>query len=153
MSRQALNNVFLGFLLFVCVFYLTDALKMEIGTVTNPDSGFLPVLIGGFSVGLSVVLLIKNITAKKGKDQSESKDVASKGGILRLLGFILILIIFMMSFITVGIFMLFPLIVVLSKIFGFQGWRYPILLGAVFTLIIYGVFDKLLEVPLPTGIF
>lgn len=148
MQKQTLSNYFLGFLLVICSYYLYNSLKLPFGKMSNPGSGFLPTLLGISSLVICLALLISNLLNKN----KEKLEDFKQSSVFKLLLFIVGIALFAATFKLIGIIMLFPLTLLVSKVSGFQGWLYPLLFSGVVTLINYVVFKWVLGVPVPTGV-
>lgn len=121
---------------------------MSFGSVGMPGPGFLPITLGVIGTLLSFGFLVKGLLIKK----IEKLEDFTKQGILRFSGYVLSVVLFLLTYKTIGITMLFLLVFSLAKISGFRGWVSPILLAGIFTTIVYFLFT-FLQIPFPSGIF
>ena len=149
MQKQTLENIYLAFIFVLSAVYLIFSLKMPIGTLSEPETGFLPVILGTVSSLLSLGLFVKNLVKK----YQYKLEEFTRAGTLRLLGYILIVFLFIATFKLLGFWIIFPVVLFLSKISGYQGWIKPIILSAIVTVVVYVLFTLLLAVPLPKGVF
>jgi polyferredoxin len=144
------KNIFTGILALICALYTVFSARMKFGTITQPGPGFVPVFIGVAGLMLSLFVLISGLRKSNGK---KSKDIDKKEKI-RLVAFIIISVIFIpLSQYLGSILAIFILVLTLTKLFDSQGWVRPILFAAICSATVYVVFDTLLGVFLPQGIF
>jgi hypothetical protein len=146
---RRLKRSFLLFLFLGSLFYLYSAFQMDVGTSTEPGTGFIPVILGVMSLMVSLLLLISTLKEAEGElfENNSSQDK------LRLLGYIIVAILFVPIFEILGtIVAIFLVILSLNKISGAKGWVKPIALALISAIVVFVVFYKGLEVPLPQGI-
>lgn len=147
MTIPTITRIFNFMLFLFCVGYLVSSYNMSIGNLREPGPGYLPVILGITGAFLSFGLFLSSV---KDKNSRKLEDF-SKNGFVRLLGYILSIIIFLFAFESIGIIVVFPLMLSLTKILGFRGWIKPILFSVIFTVSVYTLFG-FLQVPLPEGI-
>ena len=146
---RRLKSGFLFVLTLGSIFYLYSAFQMDIGTVNEPNTGFIPVILGVITLIVSLLLLI--ITYKDA-DEKIFENIARQDK-LRLLGYIIITIAFVPVFEMLGtIVAIFLLVFSLNKMSGAKGWLSPVLLALVSAIVVFMVFYMGLDVPLPQGI-
>lgn len=146
---RRLKSGFLFVLTLGSIFYLYSAFQMDIGTVNEPNTGFIPVILGVITLIISLLLLILTY---KDADEKMFENIARQDK-LRLLGYIIITIAFVPVFEMFGtIVAIFLLIFSLNKISGAKGWLSPVLLALVSAIVVFMVFYMGLDVPLPQGI-
>lgn len=146
---RQIKSGFLFVLTLGSIFYLYSAFQMDIGTVNEPNTGFIPVILGVITLIVSLLLLILTY---KDADEKMFENIARQDK-LRLLGYIIITIAFVPVFEMLGtIVAIFLLIFSLNKISGAKGWLSPVLLALVSAIIVFMVFYMGLDVPLPQGI-
>lgn len=148
MSNKLITNITNAGLFLFSVLYLIYSFKMSFGSVGMPGPGFLPITLGVIGTLLSFGFLVKGLLIKK----IEKLEDFTKQGILRFSGYVLSVVLFLLTYKTIGITMLFLLVFSLAKISGFRGWVSPILLAGIFTTIVYFLFT-FLQIPFPSGIF
>lgn len=147
---RLLKSSFLLLLTLGSVFYLYAAFQMDIGTRTEPDTGFIPVILGVISLIISLFLLR---TAVKEADEKLFEN-NSRQDKLRLFGYIIISILFVPIFEMLGtIVAIFFLVLSLNKMSGAKGWLFPVLLSLASAIVVFVVFYMGLDVPLPQGMF
>lgn len=146
---RRLKRAFLLVLSLGSLFYLYAAFQMDVGNITEPGTGFIPAILGVVSLFASLFLLIN--TYKEADEKLFENN--SRQDKLRLLGYIIVAILFVPIFEFLGtIVAIFLVILSLNKISGAKGWLSPVMLALVSALIVFFVFYKGLEVPLPQGI-
>ena len=123
----------------------------EIGRLTQPGTGYLPLWLGILLILLSLILLVAQIKKSPGARQAVPPPARS-GGWKKAVYTILVLIVAAFFFERVGYLLtFFCLIVLLMKGVEPQSWK-RILLTALLTSVgVYVVFILLLEVQLPRG--
>ena len=124
----------------------------EIGRLTQPGTGYLPLWLGILLILLSLILLVDQVKKSPGARQAVPPRARS-GGWKKAVYTILVLIVAAFFFERVGYLLtFFCLIVLLMKGVEPQSWK-RILLTALLTSVgVYVVFILLLEVQLPRGL-
>jgi putative tricarboxylic transport membrane protein len=133
--------------------YLADNSKLPMGSAAKPGAGLFPLLVGVSLLGLSLAILIwalrnKNTAAKDQEPFPEGKDrqrVLALGGILAL--FVLLL-----KPLGYGICSA-ALMAAVLRFLGLRSWGRILLISLATAAISFYLFDALLGVPLPRGIF
>ena len=123
----------------------------EIGRLTQPGTGYLPLSLGILLILLSLILLGGQMKKSPGARQA-SPPAARSGGWKKVVYTVLVLVVAAFFFERVGYLLtFFCLIVLLMKGVEPQSWK-RILLTALLTSVgVYVVFILLLEVQLPRG--
>jgi uncharacterized membrane protein YfhO len=147
MSKRKLEACFTGLVTLLFGFYLVEALKMPFGGMSEPGSGFVPVVIAVIGLLISLGLTLKNVWSKA----VEKLETFTRQEILRIIGYLIVLVVFVSAFKTLGIAIIFLTVLALSKISALQGWFRPVVLASGATLGVYVLFYVLLDVPLPLG--
>jgi hypothetical protein len=122
---------------------------MPFGSITRPDTGFLPTILGSVGTAVCIGTLLRNLTSHS----KETVEGYTKGETLTFLGYVGVIVLFLMTYKLLGYLSVFLLAVSLSKLSGLKGWRALLVFGVVLTASAYVLFDLLLAVPLPAGIF
>ncbi|MCM3569404.1 tripartite tricarboxylate transporter TctB family protein [Neobacillus mesonae] len=148
MSNKLITNITNAGLFLFCIVYLIYSFRISFGSAGMPGPGFLPTTLGVIGTLLSFGFLVKGFFIKK----IEKLEDFTKRGILRFAGYVLSIVIFLLTYKTIGIIMLFLLIVSLAKISGLRRWISSILFAGIFTTIVYFLFT-FLQIPFPSGIF
>ncbi len=149
MTKSAVEKIFLGGLLACLGIYTVTAMGLRIGTMWEPGPGYLPLVLGGLTFAVCALQLAGSFS----RGVKEKISDFTRDGLKRLFVYIATIILFALGFTTLGPAAFFLLLVILAKTSGFQGWGYPVLLAAIFTVITYMTFFNLLLIPLPLGIF
>jgi putative tricarboxylic transport membrane protein len=124
----------------------------EIGRLTEPGTGFLPLALG-------VILLLLALTVlagqwRKKKDPEPVETLADWRGGGKVAGTILVMAVAALLFEALGVLLtFFLLIVLLMKGVERQGWKRALITALLTTAGVYVLFVLLLEVQLPQGIF
>jgi putative tricarboxylic transport membrane protein len=127
------------------------SLKLGLGSLSKPGSGFIPFWSGVMLGVLTIMMLIQNIWFVKADSSEEKKEETEwRRVILALVGlFVCIAILEPLGFIvSTTLFVMF-----LFKGIEKKGWFVTVLASLVMTFISYWIFKVLLEAELPQGIF
>ena len=123
----------------------------EIGSLTQPGTGYLPLALGIILVLLSLILLIGRMKIASGAKRASVPGFHSEGW-KRVAYTVLVLVMAAFFFEWVGYLLtFFLLIVLLMKGVAQQSWRRILLTALLTTAGVYIVFVLLLEVQLPHG--
>lgn len=157
----------LGFLpLLVSVIYTILAMNIPLGSITQPGPGLYPVAIGYIAICLSLFVAISESNAKR-KIQEYKKDQNSRnewvqfdgesqvgeGSLLKIIACNLIVLSMIFLFNYLGALLsLFFLTLLLLKAFGTPGFIKPLIISICFALLIYLLFNNLLNLLLPKGL-
>lgn len=145
--KKKMGDVVSG-VLFIClgIGASLEAVRLRLGTVTQPEPGFFPFLSGLFLAVLAGILVIEALRGRS----TGTKSFRIWGPHTAL---VLMLGVYVAIFQTVGyVLATIPLGMVVLYVLGSR--KFWILLGASLTsaLITYVLFDKILGVPLHNGI-
>jgi hypothetical protein len=147
--RETVSELF--WLVIGIGFSIWALMSYEVGSLTKPGPGFLPLALGIILILLSLILLVGQI--KKAPDiEQTTLPVSGSGGWKKVVYTILILLVAAFFFERVGYLLtFFFLMVLLMKGVERQSWR-RILLTALLTMAgVYVVFILLLKQQLPLG--
>lgn len=148
MQRDLISGLFwLGIGILLSIWAWT----YQIGTLTQPGPGFLPLALGGLVTLFSLVLIGSTL---KSRDQRRRKPVCLFAGRWKkVLGTILVLLMAGLFFEKIGYLLtFFFLSLLLMVIAGLRSWKQIVLVAVCTTLGIYLCFVLLLKQPLPTGL-
>ncbi|MGB9662755.1 MAG: tripartite tricarboxylate transporter TctB family protein [Moorellaceae bacterium] len=137
------------FLIIVGVLIMVDSyFELKLGNFRHPDSGFLPFWYGLGLVVLSMVLVLTHLGADK-----EPLPFWSKGQWVRPLMAVIIVLIYSLILESLG-YVLSTFLFLLSweAIIEREKWGKTLSICVLGTLAMYVIFERLLGVPLPTGI-
>ena len=124
----------------------------EIGSLTQPGTGYLPLALGIILTFLSLILLIGRMKKAPGAKQASLPDFHSEGW-KRVAYTVLVLVVAAFFFEQMGYLVtFFLLIVLLMKGVERQSWKRILLTALLTTVGVYVVFVLLLEVQLPRGL-
>jgi hypothetical protein len=127
------------------------AYTYQIGMLTQPGPGFLPLALGGIITLFSIVLI--GSALKREKEEGEKSVPLSLGRWKKVVSTILVLVIAGLFFEKVGYLLtFFFLSLFLMIIAGLRSWRQIVLVAFFTTLGVYLCFVLLLKQPLPTGL-
>lgn len=134
------------FLFFLGIGAVIGAIRLHVGSPTEPQPGFFP-LLGG----LSLVVLSSIIFFKGGTGQSQKKMVFGEVGRPALLLVVMIVLVAVLDRLgyVIGTFLASGLIL---RILNVKSWRVLILTSLCLSIGTYILFDKLLGIELPVGI-
>ncbi len=134
------------FLFLLGIGAVIGAIRLHVGSPTEPQPGFFP-LLGG----LSLVVLSSIIFFKGGTGQSQKKMVFGEVGRPALLLVVMIVLVAVLDRLgyVIGTFLASGLIL---RILNVKSWRVLILTSLCLSIGTYILFDKLLGIELPVGI-
>jgi hypothetical protein len=123
----------------------------EVGKLTQPGPGYLPLALGIILILLSLILLVGQMKKTPGAGQAVL-PAAGSGGWKRVVYTVLVLIVAAFFLERVGYLLtFFFLIVLLMKGVERQSWKRILLTALLTTVCVYVVFVLLLEQQLPRG--
>lgn len=133
--------------ILLAVYVCLEAFKLDIGTLTNPEPGFMP-----FICGVLIGLLGAVVVVAEWKNQKKvSVWGATSWG--KIAAIILGIIAFALVVERMGYLLsLFFLMALFFKVLGSRNWMLVILYSFLSTLTIYLIFDVGLQVQFPRGI-
>lgn len=129
------------------------ALDLDVGTMSEPGSGFM-----AFVGGMLVVILALAVCVKSYRADSNAETRVSElwRGLQwwRSAAITLLVLVFILAFSTLGYFVssLMLLVVIMRWLEG-QSWRFSLLVPVVVVSATYLLFKTILQINLPAGIF
>ena len=134
------------FLFFLGSGAVIGAIRLHVGSPTEPQPGFFP-----FLGGISLIVLSSIIFLKGGIGQSQKKVVFGEVGRPALLLVVMIALVAVLDRVgyVIGTFVASGLIL---RILNVKSWRTVILTSLCLSIGTYILFDKLLGIELPVGI-
>jgi len=152
MSFRALPIVSLCFLL-LGIAYLADNSRLPMGSAAKPGAGLFPLLVGVSLLGLSLALFLWSLKTKdiSVKDQEPFPVGKDRRRVLAV-GASLALFVLLLKPLGYGICGA-ALMAAVLRFLGLQSWGRILLISLVTAAISFYLFDALLGVPLPRGIF
>jgi putative tricarboxylic transport membrane protein len=134
------------FLFFLGIGAVIGAIRLHVGSPTEPQPGFFP-----FLGGLSLIVLSSIILLKGRIGQSQKKVVFGEIGRPALLLVVMIALVAVLDRVgyVIGTFLASGLIL---RILNVKSWRVLILTSLCLSIGTYILFDKLLGIELPVGI-
>jgi len=142
--------VFFGGTALFCAAYLAAAARMPLGSFQEPGPALVPVLLGAVGLAISLGLCLRPLLLRA----IVRSEGVPRAALLRLLGYILSVAVYAGASEIVGAYAgIFIMMVALSKISGLSGWRNPLLLAGLSSVVAFLLFDLALGVPLPRGFF
>jgi len=134
------------FLFFLGSGAVIGAIRLHVGSPTEPQPGFFP-----FLGGISLIVLSSIIFLKRGVGQSQKKVVFGEVGRPVLLLVVMIALVAVLDRVgyVIGTFVASGLIL---RILNVKSWRTVILTSLCLSFGTYILFDKLLGIELPVGI-
>jgi len=136
-----------GLLLFMLgIGAVVGAIRLKVGSPTEPQPGFFP-----FLGGLSLIVFSSIIFLKGWREQSENKVAFGEVGrpALLLVVMIALVVVFDSVGYVIGTFIASGLIL---RILNVKSWRVLVLTSFCLSIGTYILFDKLLGIDLPVGI-
>ena len=152
------QTIFVGGIALVSLLYLCLALQMDMGTYLGPGAGFVPAILGFLGLVLSLVFLSMNFwKARVRKVPMTNADADEKippSGWKRFIGYLVAVVAFIPLFKYLGsLAAIFILVLALTKISGSKSWGKSVLLALCTSGGCYVLFNELLSVSLPKGLF
>lgn len=142
-----MKNIFSLFLLVISCIYFSMALSFPMFSKGIPGSGFLPQIIGAILIVLTGYELIKNYKLNK-------EDKAITANLKEMLYLIILITAYIFLFSIIGALISTVLFMVLVLfLFNKGNLKQNLLIGILTPVIIYVMFEVLLNTGLPTGIF
>ena len=134
------------FLFFLGIGAVIGAIRLHVGSPTEPQPGFFPFLGGISLIVLSSIILLKGRTG-----QSQKKVVFGDVGRPALLLVVMIVLVGVLDRLgyVIGTFIASGLIL---RILNVKSWRVLLLTSLCLSIGTYILFDKLLGIELPVGI-
>ncbi len=151
-SRWAL----VGEVLFGCVILafgivaLAGSVQLGFGSLSRPGAGLFP-LFAGLMIVIAAPIAIVNSIIGRG---SESEFILKKDGFRTLAGLIAVFAGWILAMPPLGyVVVTFAAVLALARLLGLEGWLKPLALSAATSLATYILFDRLLYLDLPRGLF
>jgi putative tricarboxylic transport membrane protein len=152
MSFRALPIVSLCFLL-LGIAYLADNSKLPLGSAAKPGAGLFPLLVGISLLGLSLALFIWSLE-EKGISEKDQEPFPEGNDRRRVLAVAVALALFALLLNPMGYGLCSAaLMAAILRLLGLRSWGRIILISIVAAAVSYYLFDFLLGVPLPKGVF
>ncbi len=149
-SKSIPEAIFNLLLLIVGLVIMVFSIRLDFGSLKQPGAGIFP-FFAGLIISISIfIVIIKSIFMKTRSAQSHFKKNAIK--ILSALGIIFVSWIMMMPFLGY-ILVTFMASFAFAKVMGLGGWLKPFIMSMLTSLLVYVLFDWLLYLDLPRGLF
>jgi len=133
--------------------YLADNSKLPMGSAAKPGAGLFPLLVGSSLLGLSLALFLWSLKTKDAaaKDQEPFPEGKARRRVLAV-GTTLALFVLLLKPLGYGLCSA-ALMAAILWLLGLRSWGRILLISLVTAAISFYLFDALLGVPLPRGIF
>jgi hypothetical protein len=144
------NRVLNGLLLVAGIVAVTYALRLGLGSVKQPGAGLFP-----FIAGVTILIADAVLVAGSLRASSQAPQFAFDASACRkVAALIMVMAGWILAMPYVGyVAVTFAGVCALARIFDLKGWRQPLLLAAFTSLAVYVLFDWLLFLDLPRGVF
>jgi putative tricarboxylic transport membrane protein len=151
-SREARADAWCGLLLLLlAVYVMREAVALELGTPTNPGSGFMIFGAGAALALLSLHQLVRALRTRRATAADAERAAPVRWG--RILVVILVTIAYIVALRSVGYLVCtFVLLTVLFQALERGRWAARTAGAAVASLATYALFAKLLQLNLPKGL-
>ncbi len=152
MTSKKRGDVLAGILfLAVSLYAAVQSYRLDIGTFSSPEAGFLPLLVSALLFLTSIPLIA--LTPGR-NEEGESQEIQGGKGGRKMLLFLLILSVLYLGLLRltgfwIDTFLLLPVLYLLS---GGKSWVRSILFSAVTIIVSYVLFTVLLKVEFPQGL-
>ena len=142
-----ISDVIAGSLLFLIGGgAIVGAIRLKVGTPTEPQPGFFPFLGGVCIIFMASIIFVQGWLGR-------SKVGADFGAVQRPALLVGVLALFIVGLDLLGYIISTPIIVaVVMRLMGIKSWRVLILTSIVLAFGTYFLFDKLLGISLPLGL-
>jgi putative tricarboxylic transport membrane protein len=151
MNSGKFGTAVLNLLLLVAgVVTVVYALRLGLGSVRQPGAGLFPFVAGVIMLAADAVLMVAGLRA-----QAEAPAFAfDRTAFARVAALIAVMAGWILAMPYLGyVVVTFIGVCALARLFGLTGWRRPLLLAAFTALTVYVMFDWLLFLDLPRGVF
>jgi putative tricarboxylic transport membrane protein len=126
------------------------ALRLGLGNPGQPGAGLFPFIAGVAMLAADAVLIVASLRAKA----APAEFPFDANAFARIAALIAVMAGWVLAMPYLGyVVVTFAGVCALARLFGLRGWRQPLLLAAFTALTVYVMFDWLLFLDLPRGIF
>lgn len=137
--------------LAVGIAYLCGSLRLPMGTIEAPRSGLFPLTVAIFVVTMSLILLVRSLSAEK-YPLDPTEPFPKRADRHRVVAVALALVLYAVGLRFLGyLICTIGLMAVVVRLLGMRGWVKVVLAAVLTSLISYGLFVFALDVPLPRG--
>jgi putative tricarboxylic transport membrane protein len=135
------------------VAYLADTLRLPMGSAAKPGAGLFPLLVGISLLGLSLALFLWSLKTKdiSTRDQEPFPGGKDRRRVLAV-GASLALFVLLLKPLGYGLCSA-ALMAAILRLLGLRSWGRILLISLATAAISFYLFDALLGVPLPRGVF
>ena len=140
-------GILAGSIIFiVSLFMFIVAFQYPYSSAIGPGPGFFPVWISGILMVLSILYIVESVREKNESEESWPTKKSLKGILFIMMSLFLFVLLFSLAgFILAGVVMMYLLFYKEYK------WYTNLSMSVGITFLIYGIFNYLLEVHLPSG--
>ncbi len=138
--------------IFIGAILVIGSVKLNWGTIHKPGSGFMPLLTGSLLVIFGICLMINNIRMRSAKEESGNVTIREfwrRGFWSILISFGYLLFLNILGFNLANFLLIFSLL----KLLRVPKWLTPLLISFSSAIVSYFIFEVLLKVNFPRGIF
>jgi putative tricarboxylic transport membrane protein len=122
--------------------------KYKIGSITNPEAGFFPMVIGCCIIILGILDFRNAI-----RNNPQEEEVLDKWSIVKISAAFVVLLLWpaLLGFLGYAL-VTFLVTLALAKLFGLEGWIKPVILGIGTSIFVYICFKEWFYLDLPDGL-
>lgn len=128
------------------------ARRYDLGGLASPGPGFFPQIGAGLLVAAGAFSALASLLSGDALDQHQERQPSPAKGALRALGALAVLGAYTLALESIGFVIATPLLLGGVAWLSGAGYRASFATAAIGTLAAYGLFAKLLSVPLPPGL-
>lgn len=151
-DQKRLGRLIVGVIaLAMSIGYLVEALTLDLGSIKAPGPGMFPFGVGIVAIAVSIIVIIEGLVGLGSRGSLEMPKGFERRKVLifvaTLIGFIALLPVAGM-YIAASLY-----VVVTLKFLGQLRWVRSVITGLLIAVVITWVFEEILDVPLPPGLW
>lgn len=117
------------------------------------SSAFFPILTGVFMILCGVALAVRTASGKLLAEPREQETFSPRHS-ARMVAVLLLLVAYLITLKIIGMIVSSMLLIaIMAPLLGYRNVRYIVASAAIFPVVIYLLFDRLLHILLPNGVF
>lgn len=151
-DQKRLGRLIVGIVaLATSIGYLIQALSIERGTIDAPGPGMFPIGVGAAAIVVSIIVIAEGLAGTGTRGSLELPTGFERRKVLIFFG---TLVAFIAVLPLLGMYVSAALYVVATlKLLGYLRWIRSIVIGVLIAVVVSWVFQEILDVPLPAGLW